>query len=325
MPTVAICIPTYNQSAFLPLTIESALKQTFKSEIWISDDASTDNTEFVVNEIIKENPSVNYKRQSKNLGIAANNNWLLAQPNTDYIVRVDSDDLLEPTFVEKVVALLDENKTLGYGHVAVKEIDENGKFRRLRSLFRAPVINAEEALKDAISGYRVAANILMFRKEVLEQANFYNPELNFAEDWDLSVKIAALGYGNVYINTPLASYRVWTDSKNYRPRRKFDELSGIDFVLNNTLKNTYINKGWNTEPIIQQGKKFSLNHSIALSSNVFSNEEKLQLKKVLINLGDSKALKIKIKLIELGFSSVFIMQKKLLQTAKDLIKRKFKR
>ena len=46
LPSVAICIPTYNQVGFLERAVESALRQDYEgpTEIWVADDASTDGT-----------------------------------------------------------------------------------------------------------------------------------------------------------------------------------------------------------------------------------------------------------------------------------------
>ena len=44
---------------------------------------------------------VRYYKQPKNLGLSENLSWVLAQPQTDLVVRLDSDDRLEPEYVER--------------------------------------------------------------------------------------------------------------------------------------------------------------------------------------------------------------------------------
>ena len=69
MQTVAVCIGTYNQAQYLRECIESALAQTYPiQEIWVSDDASTDNTPQVMEEICKLHPMVHYFGSPWNLG-----------------------------------------------------------------------------------------------------------------------------------------------------------------------------------------------------------------------------------------------------------------
>ena len=73
------------------------------------------------------------------------------------------------------------------------------------------VQKADEALLASIHGYRVAANICMFRTSALQQANYYDERIGHGEDWDLSVRLSALGWDNLYCNEVLAAYRVWMD------------------------------------------------------------------------------------------------------------------
>src|SRR5690606_23416431 len=135
-----------------------------------------------------------------------------------YVVRLDSDDLLRPDYCVKLSALLEENPTAAVAHAAVEEIDEFGRHRRIRRLHRATGFQSgEDALRDGIFGYRVAANICMFRRSALEKTGIlYRPKLKFCEDWDLFLRLADAGWGNVYCNEVLASYRVWTDAAGDR-------------------------------------------------------------------------------------------------------------
>ncbi|NEP29786.1 glycosyltransferase family 2 protein, partial [Moorena sp. SIO3I6] len=77
MKPVAICIPTYNQAQYLWESVGSACGQTYPNvEVWVSDDASTDETPEVMAQLCQQFPQVRYYRQPKNLGMAANNNWV---------------------------------------------------------------------------------------------------------------------------------------------------------------------------------------------------------------------------------------------------------
>ena len=94
--TVAICIPTYNQSAYLSAAVRSACAQTHPAEVWVGDDCSTDDTPRVLAELEREFPQLRVNVQPHNLGITLNNNALLRLPQTEFIARLDSDDLMAP-------------------------------------------------------------------------------------------------------------------------------------------------------------------------------------------------------------------------------------
>ena len=318
---VAICIPTYNQAKYLAGAVSSACQQTFPNvEVWVSDDASTDDTPEIMTNLCQHGQII-YHRHPHNLGVAANNNWLLSQPQTEFIVRLDSDDLLAPSYVETLLKLLSEHPKAAFAHAAVQEIDEQGKPTRVRHLGgRDRFQTAEQALQASISGYRVAANICMFRSVVLHQLGIYRPGMNFCEDWDLSVRIADAGWGNVYSPEVLACYRFWVDASRVRAKRKQTELRGMIQLFEESLEPAYDRRGWDTTAILRQRSRLAIAHEIALDSPEFTPAERETLKELLEKLGDSPALQRRIKLLGWGFGSMFRSLNQLQLKLKDSFK-----
>ena len=321
-PSVAICIPTFNQAQFIGEAIRSAMEQEYQPiEIWISDDGSTDDTAAVVKNFDGSPTQVHYFKQPKNVGIARNNNWVLSQPSTEYIVRLDSDDVLEKEYVASLLELLGAYRRAGYAHSAVREIDQFGNSRRVRRLFRvSPFEDADSALRKSSKGYQVAANICMYRARVLREANFYR-NMNCAEDWDLSVRIADAGWGNAYSPAILARYRVWNDDKNTRMRRKKKELIGIESVFQDSLFVAFEKRGWSTKPPRKAMRKFALAHADCLSWKFFSKDEKREMQSILYRLGGSSGVvAVKCWMVQHGLSSVFRAERNLVTFAKDRTK-----
>lgn len=167
VPGVAVCIPTFNQARYVEGSVRSALAQKWPHvEVWVSDDASTDRTPEILAGI--EDRRVHVIRQTRNLGIAGNTSLVLSQPSTPYVVRLDSDDLLHPNYLSTLIPFMEQHPTAGYGHTAVAEINEHGEFQVVRGLRRRTGFkDSRAALRDALTGYRTAANILTFRKAAL--------------------------------------------------------------------------------------------------------------------------------------------------------------
>lgn len=320
-PTVAICIPTYNRAEYIGQAIRSAIEQDYRPiEIWISDDASTDGTDAVVREFVGGPVAVHYHKQPQNCGIGMNNNWLLSQPATEYIVRLDSDDVLEPGYVSRLVQLMQAHPKAAYAHCAVNEIDRSGRVTRQRRLFRSTGFeDADSALRAAIRGYRVSANLCMFRTLALREARFYRA-MNFAEDWDLSVRLADLGWGNVYCDAFLGRYRAWNDDSNARLRRKKQELLGIEGMFRESLAPAYERRQWPLPPIKNAMNKFALAHCECLGWSCFSAEEKRELQQILQRLGNSRSVALRCWMIEHGFSPVFRTRNSLRLFARDRAK-----
>ncbi len=204
-PSVAVCIPTYNQVKYLILAIESIVQQNMTpDEIWISDDASNDGTSDYLSALIAKSIGGGIKlhliTQLFNLGMVSNTDLVMRMPQTDFIVKLDSDDLLHPNFISSLSGKLHASPAAGFAHAAAREIGTQGNERRIRRLARATGYEPPtQAVRSAFYGYKVAANICMFRRSALEAVNFYRRDLSFAEDWDLAFRLAAGGYGNIYV------------------------------------------------------------------------------------------------------------------------------
>ncbi|QDZ39112.1 glycosyltransferase family 2 protein [Euhalothece natronophila Z-M001] len=323
--SVAICIPTYNQAKYLPESVISACQQTYPHvEVWVSDDASTDETPTVMSQLRQKFPQIRYYRQPKNLGIAANNTWLLSQPNTPYIVRLDSDDILKPNYLEILVPLMEKYADAGYAHAAVEQIDEYGKKHGIRRLARNEEFwNGEKELKAAVSGFRMAANLCLFRAAALHELNVYQDRPEFVEDYDLIVRMADVGYGNIYSDQILGSYRVWTDTKAVRPKRKALELRGLIRIYEESLLPAFARRNWNPKPIQQQRCRLALIHAPYCFRPLFTSAERKELVDLLKALGDSPALRLRLVALHCGFRPFlewrYSAEIKLKRTIKDCL------
>lgn len=111
-PTVSVIIPTYNNASLIGRTINSVLAQTFTDyELLIIDDGSTDSTDSLIESIAKTHPSVRYFYKP-NGGVSSARNFGIDQAQGQYISFLDSDDLWDDRFLEKMVAQITEEKKL---------------------------------------------------------------------------------------------------------------------------------------------------------------------------------------------------------------------
>ncbi len=323
MSAVAICVPTYNQADYLAQSVRSAFAQDFLDlEIWLSDDTSTDRTPEVVAQLQKEFPTLRAFRQEKNLGMSGNPKWVVRQPESEFIVKLDSDDWLHPAYVSRLVALLREHPRAGCAHGAVHQVNNAGTTTRVRRLGRATGFqDAEESLRALIHGYRVAANICIFRRAALAQVDYYKTDLAFADDWDLAVRLADAGWGNIYCSDVLASYRVWDDANNIRARRKLLEVAGCLRVYEESLLPAYQRRGWSLDPITRARRRYSLDHSIALLSPAFSDAEREELRALLCRMGASPALARRFFQYRLGLGPFLQWRGEMMLRAKDAVKK----
>lgn len=112
MPKVTVLMPVFNVENYVGKAIESILDQSFSDfKLLIIDDCSTDNTCEIV-ESYKDS-RITLIRNECNLGLAENLNKGLSLIDAEYVSRMDGDDIAEPDWLEKEVAVLDIHPEIG--------------------------------------------------------------------------------------------------------------------------------------------------------------------------------------------------------------------
>lgn len=101
MALVSIITPAYNSKETIEQAYNSVLSQTFFDWEWIVvDDCSNDNSFEYIKEITKDDKRVIVLKTPKNSGTAVARNIGLKHTSGRYITFLDSDDLLDPNYLE---------------------------------------------------------------------------------------------------------------------------------------------------------------------------------------------------------------------------------
>ena len=103
---LSIIIPIYNSEKYLRECIESILKQTFKDfELILRDDGSTDGSDEICDEYKMRNDNIKVVHKS-NKGQARRRNDGIGIAAGDYILMVDSDDMIEPDMCSTMISYI---------------------------------------------------------------------------------------------------------------------------------------------------------------------------------------------------------------------------
>ena len=110
--TLAICV--YNAEKYIKETLENVMAQTMQDfHLLIVNDCSADNSLAVIEQFFTEHPrQYEIITLEKNGGIANARNFAISYATTEYFLFIDSDDLLEPTLVEKEYTTISNDKDL---------------------------------------------------------------------------------------------------------------------------------------------------------------------------------------------------------------------
>lgn len=105
-PVVSIIIPVYNTKKYLAECLDSVLAQTYPHiEIVCINDGSTDGSLSVLKKYASAHASITVLNQ-KNAGVIASRNTAISKASGEYILPLDSDDIIEPDCVEKLLSLM---------------------------------------------------------------------------------------------------------------------------------------------------------------------------------------------------------------------------
>ncbi|CAN5362452.1 hypothetical protein BH09BAC3_BH09BAC3_10270 [soil metagenome] len=107
LPLVSIGLPTFNSNGKIVRTLLSLKAQNYPNlEIIVSDNCSTDDTQEIFSSIIKILPGIRYYRQSCNIGLNPNFEFVLKQAKGEFFMWIADDDRLEPGILHKYVDFL---------------------------------------------------------------------------------------------------------------------------------------------------------------------------------------------------------------------------
>lgn len=244
---VAICIPTRNQSGFIIDALHSAFAQTvIPCDVVVSDDAGTDDTEAVVEAFRDSLPPgrrelLRYERSPEQLGIGGNFDRAVRLAQGEFVVKLDSDDILESAFIEHLSNHLETNPQTGWAHCNVLNIRPDGTQLGLaHTRKRTGIYGCEQALPDYLR-HNDTCHCVMIRKSAYLAVGGYRAEMKTAEDWLLWLEMLLNGWGYCFDSRPLARMRKYDGRPELMSRRRMDFVTSMRF-MRSQLQATTVDK-----------------------------------------------------------------------------------
>lgn len=112
-PELTIGVPVYNGANYLTQTLRCLVGLSPRVRLVVSDNASEDSTQAIVNDCTADDGSVLYVRQQENIGAGANYDAVFSLAKTEYFAWNAHDDLRHPSFVESSLAALRSGDVIG--------------------------------------------------------------------------------------------------------------------------------------------------------------------------------------------------------------------
>ncbi|GAB3637408.1 hypothetical protein GCM10027422_29980 [Hymenobacter arcticus] len=177
-PFFTIVIPTYNRAGFVGSTLRSVLEQEFtRLEVLIVDDGSQDNTAAVVQSFT--DPRLHYLPK-ENAERGAARNYGLAHAKGEYVLFLDSDDLLHPNHLSTLHDAITA-ATVPPDFIATKyDFDRDGQ-RRPSDLGSLPA--GRLGFESFIQGNALACNVCVRRANPTLKGFEEDRRYAAVEDW----------------------------------------------------------------------------------------------------------------------------------------------
>ncbi len=223
-PKVSIIMPAFNAERYLPIAVESILRQTYLDwELIAVDDGSTD-TSHAVLERYRRTDSRFRVISRPNTGLVVALNELAGIARGEYLARMDADDICLPQRLALQVGMLDDDPDLVCIGGGVELIDSAGK----PICAPEPVIGDDDVQHEALRGRTpISHPVSIFRATAFRQVGGYRHEAFPAEDLDLFLRLGEVGKLDNVPET-LLRYRVHEQSVSVTKRQaQLDKMQWV--------------------------------------------------------------------------------------------------
>jgi len=199
---VSVIMPVYNREEYVGYAISSILDQTYSNvEVVAVNDGSTDRSLQILREFEDKYPGKVVVIDQANQGQVASRNNAISQAKGRYIAFLDSDDLWQPTKLEKQMPLF--NDVVGLVYCAVDNINEDGE--KIDTELCESDCRGDIYPKLLVSN-RMTGGTVVVRRDVIDKVGVFDTDFPAAENWDLWIRVCKVSEAD-FVNEPLVQYR----------------------------------------------------------------------------------------------------------------------
>lgn len=311
-PLISVIVPVYNVEQYLDECLNSIRQQTYENlEIIVVEDCSTDNS---LNTLIEhlEDPRVKLIQHEKNSGLSAARNTGIDAANGDYIMFVDSDDIVHLSLIELCVkyAIVNDADLITYDFKAFEDGIKLSPQLDLSDVNNSKVLEQREAYFDQ----QHFAWLKFIRTSLVKSKNLYFPIGLYYEDWSFHWELGLVANKKIYIPAELLLYRQRKTSITGSSGKKLLDLFKVHSLVLNlleqykavSLKEKFANKvkmsQWNVltridKEFIAQALKDAKKINMVLKNKNYKYEANIRI--LIINLIVSLPNILALKLLKL--------------------------
>jgi hypothetical protein len=187
-------VPVFNYGRYLEACLRSVLSQDgIDLNVLVLDDSSADDSLSIARKISDEDSRVHVIAHEQNLGHIPTVNEGIAAANSEYVVKLDADDMLTEGSLKRSVALLEAFPTIGFVY-GLPWIIKDGATPFIQSPVRSwTVWPGQEWLKKRV---KTGTNCIrqpeaVIRLSALREVGPYDKKLPHTSDFEMWMRLAA--------------------------------------------------------------------------------------------------------------------------------------
>lgn len=231
-PRISVIVGIYNCAPYLVEALDSLYAQTYQDfKIILCEDGSSDDTYQVAADYAAKHDNIVLIKNERNMGLNFTLNRCLEYADTEYVARMDGDDISLLERFEKEITFLDEHPEYAIVSCPMIYFDEQGEFGRGKGGF-------ESTKEKLIYGTAFCHAPCMIRREAYEAVGGYTTDKRLLrlEDYNLWMKMFAKGYRGYVLEECLYKMR---DDRNATSRRNLrGRINGVyaHYLAHKTLR-----------------------------------------------------------------------------------------
>ena len=216
---LSIIIVSYNVRSYLEQCLQSVLKalEGIEGEVWVVDNNSPDDS---VDVLRRDYPWVRLIANTENMGFARANNLAIRQSQSDYVLLLNPDTVVEEPTLRGVLDFMDAHPEAGGAGVMMHNEDGTLALESLRGL-PTPWVGALKMLGFTRRYYMsdlpwdqpgridvISGAFCMLRRKALDQVGLLDEDFfMYGEDIDLSYRLLKGGWQNWYLPYEITHFK----------------------------------------------------------------------------------------------------------------------
>lgn len=234
-PTFSVIIPTLNEEKFLPHLLDSLVLQTNKDfEVIVVDGLSKDKTVEVAHRFDATLPSLQILTGDKR-GVSRQRNIGAKNARGEWLVFIDADSVLYPHTLDRIAAYIKTHKPTIF--TSWFSPDQDTQSDGLSTLFANMYIEGSILVHRPVS----PGTMTIIHKSIFDSIRGYDETVTFAEDYDLTTRVAKAGY-------PLAILRETLYIYSFRRMRREGKLKFLQTYIKGAFLAIINNNGIRNMP-----------------------------------------------------------------------------